>query len=357
MAGPPGGGPAPAGQGSPGRPGRVALLLPGQGAQYPRMAAGLYDVEPVFTAAMDEVFAALGPSGRALRSHWLAEESPRSLDAAERAQPLLFAVDHALGRLVLDWGAEPVALLGHSVGEMAAAALAGVFSAADAAHLVVDRVRRVAAAPAGGMLAVAASVAQVEPYLGPDVSVGAVNAPRHTVLAGPRRALGEAAERLEAAGLTSRPVASDTAFHSPVLGPCLEGARDVVAAVPRRAPRITVYSGRTAAPLRADEAADPGFWAAQPMTPVLFWPALDALLDAPGGAGAEPLVLVEAGPGRTLSSIARRHPAVRRGGGCVVPLLPGRPGGAAADRAALAEAVDALRAAGALAGRRAPVLP
>ncbi|MBD0842314.1 acyltransferase domain-containing protein [Streptomyces sp. TRM68416] len=349
MAGPPPDGPA-----------RVALLLPGQGAQYPRMAAGLYDVEPVFTAAMDEVFDALGATGRALRRDWLAADPPRPLDDAALAQPLLFAVGHALGRLVLDRGAEPVALLGHSVGEMAAAALAGVFSGADAARLVVDRVRRVAGAPAGGMLAVAASVAQVEPYLGPDVTVGAVNAPRHTVLAGPRAALDAVAEQLDAAGLTSRPVASGTAFHSPVLGPCLEGSRDAVAAVPRRAPLRTVYSGRTAAPLRADEAADPGFWAAQPMAPVLFWPALDALLnallDAPDGAGAGPLVLVEAGPGRTLSSIARRHPLVRRGGAVVVPLLPGRPGSADADREALAEAVAALRAAGVGEGRTAPVL-
>lgn len=319
---------------------RVALLLPGQGAQYRRMAAGLYESEPVFAEAMDEVFAALGPAGRGLRADWLAERPRRSWDDAALAQPLLFAVDQALGRLVLSWGVQPAALLGHSVGEMAAAALAGVFSVRDAARLVLDRTARVARAPAGGMLAVAASAAQVEPFLGPDVAVGAVNAPRHTVLAGPRRALDEAAARLDAAGLTGRPVASDTAFHSPVLAPFLEGARAEVAAVPRRPPGITVYSGRTAAPLRPAQAVDPGFWAGQPMAPVLFWPALDALLSN------GPYVLVEAGPGRTLSGIARRHPAVRHGGSTVVPLLPGRPGDAAADRASLGAAAEALRAAG-----------
>ncbi|WP_285498839.1 acyltransferase domain-containing protein [Actinokineospora sp. NBRC 105648] len=319
---------------------RVALLLPGQGSQYRRMAAGLYDSEPVFTAAMDEVFTALGKAGRELRADWLDVRPHRSLDDAVRSQPLLFAVDHALGRLVLDQGVEPAALLGHSVGEMAAAALAGVFSAGDAAGLVLDRVRRLASAPAGGMLAVAASAAQVEPFLGAGVVVGAVNAPRHTVLAGPRPALDAVAGRLTAAGFASRPVASDTAFHSPVLAPWLAGAPAQVASVARTPPSRTIYSGRTAAPLSADQAVDPGFWAAHPVTPVLFWPALDALLSTGD------YLLVETGPGRTLTGIARRHPTVRRGASAVLPLLSGGPVAEEADRASWHAAVAELRASG-----------
>ncbi|MCX5199464.1 acyltransferase domain-containing protein [Streptomyces sp. NBC_00249] len=316
----------------------MALLLPGQGAQYPRMAAGLYTCEPVFTAAMDEVFHAFGPAGPGLRGRWLDGAGP--LDDAALAQPLLFAVDYALGRLVSSWGAGPAALLGHSVGEMAAAALAGVFSVRDAALLVLDRVSRVGAAPPGGMLAVAASVAQVEPYLGRDVVVGAVNAPRHVVLAGPRGPLGEVADRLAAAGLNSLPVPSDTAFHSPVLGPALAGAGAVVARTVRRPPAVTVYSGSTAAVLRPEEALDTGFWARQPMEPVLFWAALDALLSD------GPYLLVEAGPGRGLAGIARRHPAVRRGHSAVCALLPALPGDDTAERTSLRQAAEVLRAEG-----------
>ncbi|MEV0219865.1 acyltransferase domain-containing protein [Streptomyces sp. NPDC050704] len=322
------------------RPRRVALLLPGQGAQYRRMGAGLYASEPVFTGAMDEVFSAMGRAGPALRADWLAERPSVPVDSAAWAQPLLFAVDYALGRLVMSWGVRPAALLGHSVGEMAAAVLAGVFRLRDATGLVLDRVSRVATAPPGGMIAVAAAPAEVEPFLTGDVVIGAVNAPRHTVLAGPGGLLAETARKLDAQGLTSRPVPSHTAFHSPVLAPCLAGAGERVAATARRPPLITVYSGYTAAPLRSVEALDPDFWARQPMAPVLFWPALDALLSS-----GEHL-LVEAGPGRGLGGIARRHPAVRRGASSVVTLLPARPGDDEQDRLALRAAAEALRVEG-----------
>ncbi|GGN74334.1 hypothetical protein GCM10011579_053300 [Streptomyces albiflavescens] len=322
------------------RPRRVAFLLPGQGAQYRRMGAGLYPSEPVFTEAMDEVFSAMGPAGPALRADWLAERPSVPVESAAWAQPLLFAVDYALGRLVMSWGIQPAALLGHSVGEMAAAVLAGVFGLRDATGLVLDRVSRVAAAPPGGMLAVAATPAEVEPFLAGDVVIGAVNAPRHTVLAGPRELLAETARQLDAKGLSNRGVPSHTAFHSPVLASCLAGSGERVASTARRPPLITVYSGYTAAPLRSDEALDPGFWARQPMAPVLFWPALDALLSSGDH------VLVEAGPGRGLGSIARRHPAVRRGTSSVVTLLPARPGDCERDHVALRAAAEALRAEG-----------
>ncbi|MFI7394411.1 acyltransferase domain-containing protein [Streptomyces tendae] len=322
------------------RPRRVALLLPGQGAQYRRMGTGLYTSQPVFAETMDEVFAAMGAAGPALRADWLAERPSVPVESAAWAQPLLFAVDVALGRLLMSWGIEPAALLGHSVGELAAAVLAGVFGLGDATALVLDRVSRVAAAPPGGMLAVAASRAEVEPFLAGDVVIGAVNAPRHTVLAGPREPLAETARQLDANGLSSRPVPSHTAFHSPVLAPCLAGADERVAATARRPPLITVYSGYTAAPLGAAEALDPGFWARQPMAPVLFWPALDALLSSGDH------VLVEAGPGRGLGSIARRHPAVRRGASSVVTLLPSGPGDGGRDRLALRAAAEALHAEG-----------
>ncbi|MEN2423754.1 acyltransferase domain-containing protein [Streptomyces rimosus] len=321
-------------------PRSVALLLPGQGSQYRRMAAGLYAAEPVFAEAVDEVLGAMGAEGARMHADWLAERPELPVDHVLRAQPLLFAVDYALGRLVTSWGIRPVALLGHSIGEMAAATLAGVFTVRDAARVVLDRVTRLTAAPPGGMLAVAESAASLEPFLGGGVVVGAVNAPRQTVLGGPEDALRAVGETLRARGITAQRVPALSPFHSPAIAPHAKGAEAVLATVERRPPRTVVHSCYTAAPLTAQQVADPAYWAAHPVDQVRFWPALDGLL-SPGG-----LVVVEAGPGRTLSSLALRHPSVRRGDCMVVPLSPKRAGGPEDDRVALAEAMDALRGEG-----------
>lgn len=329
----------PAGAGA-GQPLPVALLLPGQGAQHVRMAAGLYGHEPAFSAAMDEFFDAAGAEGDALRRDWLAERPRTDMDHVTRSQPLLFAVGHALGRTALDRGLRPTALLGHSIGEMAAATLAGVFRLPDATGLVLDRVRRLAGAPPGGMLAVAASTAEVAPYLRGQVVVGAVNTPRQTVLAGPDEPLEAAGRALREAGFVCRRVPSLSPFHSPVLEPACRGAAERFAAVERHLPSVPVHSAYTAARLTRADIDDPGFWAGQPVAPVLFWPALEALL-----AGGDHL-LVDVGPGQGLSAVARRHPAVRRGTSAVVSLLPPRPGAPEADRAGLDAALRRLEAAG-----------
>ncbi|WP_275657196.1 acyltransferase domain-containing protein [Streptomyces sp. DvalAA-19] len=314
----------------------TVLLLPGQGSQHLGMAAGLFGAEPVFTAAMEEVFTVLGTEGDRLRGDWLAERPAVELDHVTRSQPLLFAVDHALGRLVLSWGVRPRAVLGHSIGELAGAVLAGVFTLSDAVALMRDRIRLLGDGPPGGMLAVAASPREVEPFLGGDVVIGAYNAPRQTVLAGPDPALEKTGEELLAADFTCRRVPSLSPFHSPVLAPAVAGSTELIAALPVRPPRITLHSCYTALPLRPEEAVDPGYWAAQPVAPVRFWPALDALL-ADGDA-----VLVETGPGQGLSQLARRHPAVRSGRSVVVPLLPARPGPPERDRVSVAAAREAL---------------
>ncbi|MGC5563050.1 acyltransferase domain-containing protein [Streptomyces sp. FR-108] len=329
------------------RPLPVALLLPGQGSQQPRMAAGLYGYEPVFTEAMDEFFDAAGAEGGPLREDWLAERPATELDHVTRSQPLLFAVDLALGRLVLSWGVRPAALLGHSIGELASAVLAGVFGTRDAVGLVLDRVGRLAKAPPGGMLAVAASTAEVAPYLSGDVVVGAVNAPRQTILAGPDGPLDKAGRALGEAGFVCRRVPSLSAFHSPLLEPACRGAAERFAAVRRSSPSVPVHSAYTAAPLTRADIDDPAFWARQPVAPVLFWPALEGLL-ATGDH-----LLVEVGPGQGLSQVARRHPAVRRGTSAVVSLLPARPGPPEADRSAVEAAVARIAGAGHAIGRAA----
>ncbi|WP_406861062.1 acyltransferase domain-containing protein [Streptomyces sp. HUAS MG47] len=316
----------------------VVLMLPGTGAQHPRMAAGLYGHEPVFSEAVDEVLGLLGPEGRAARADWLAHEPAVPMEADVRAAPLLFAVNYAMGRLVESWGVRPDAYLGHSMGEFTAAVLAGVFTLEDAMRLLWERVVLQRFTPAGGMLAVAAAARELDAYLGGGVVVAAVNAPRHTVLSGPDGPLEAVTRRLVADGRTFRRLATRTPYHSPALAPLVAPAEALLRTLPMRPPRVPLYSAYTGGPLTAETAVDPAFWAAQPVTPVLFWPTLDRVL------AAEDRVLVEAGPSQSLTVPARGHEAVRAGRSAVVAMLPPRALGPGEDRRSVRAARESLLA-------------
>jgi [acyl-carrier-protein] S-malonyltransferase len=320
---------------------QVVLLLPGQGSQYAQMGTGLYGHEPRFSRSMDEVFAAMGAAGIRLRADWMTTGKPLlGIDDVRRSQPLLFAIDYALGRMVLDWGVTPVTLLGHSVGELSAAVLAGIMPLAGAAQIIVARAERLAHAPVGGMLAVAAAPEAVGPFLAPGVVIGAVNGPAQTVLAGLDEPLLAAERWLRDAGFACRRARSRTPFHSPVLDDAVRDTVGDVAAVPLRVPRIPVVSGYTAEPIRPEQATSPLFWAAQPSRTVHFADALSLVL------GLGNLLLIEAGPGQGLSALALRHPEFARSGSRVVALLPDRQRSQEAERRRLADAMAALDAEG-----------
>ncbi|WP_399930800.1 acyltransferase domain-containing protein [Streptomyces kanamyceticus] len=318
----------------------VALLLPGQGAQQEGMARGLYGNEPSFTEAVDEVFELLGTEGDRIRDDWAADRPTVPLDHVSRAQPLLFTVDYALGRMLFDWGIRPAVLLGHSAGEAAAAALAGVFSLPDAVRLLAERVELIGQAPPGGMLAVAATPDEVAPHLREGVVVGAVNSPAQLLLAGPEPALSETAGAVRAAGFTCVRAKATVGFHSPSLARVCARQVPSFAAVRRNPPAIPLLSAYTATELTTAQAADPWFWAMQPAEPVLFGPALDQLLTD------GPYQLVETGPGQSLSALARRHRGVTSGGSRVLGLLTARPCGPERDRWTVLKAAEQLAAGG-----------
>ena len=314
----------------------VVLLLPGQGSQHVRMAHGLYRQVPAFTEAFDEAVELLGPLGAEARDDWLAERPAVPLDDVARAQPLIFAVDYALSRMVISWGVRPAAVLGHSVGEAVGAVLTGVVSLADAARMLAERVELIAGAPPGGMLAVAASRESMAPYLTERVVVGAVNGPQQLLLAGPDPDLEQVTARLLDDGFTCMRARATSGFHSPSLAPICRQSVDSYRGIRLSAPHTPLISGYTAAPLTAETAADPSFWAMQPAEPVLFGPALDALL-----AGGRYLLL-EAGPGQGLSALARRHPEVSSGNSADLALLGSRPRTPEDDRRNVLKAVRAL---------------
>lgn len=318
----------------------VALLLPGQGAQHRLMAAGLYGTQPEFTVVLDEIFALMGSEGAVARRDWLAESPELPIDHTGRSQRLLFAVGYALGRMVLAAGIRPSALLGHSVGEFAAATLAGVFELPDALRLLEDRVDRMAATPPGGMVAVAASVGDLEPFLRGGVVVGGINGPGQVMLAGPAAALADAAASMREEGFTVLRIRATHAFHSPVVAQAAAASLPLVERIPRRAPRIPLYSAYSGRLLDEGSLADPMFWAMQPAAPVMFGQALDSLL------ASGPYALVDTGPGQGLATLARRHRATRSGHSSVTALLPAREDTAEADRAALCAAYARLWAEG-----------
>lgn len=315
----------------------IALLLPGQGAQYPGMVRGLYDWDHAFTDTMDRFFGLLGRPGAVLRDGWLAARP--GIGETMRAQPLLFALDCALADMLRARGLRPAAVLGHSAGEYAAAVVAGVVGFDDAAGVVLERLSLMEQAPPGGMCAVAADPEQAEPLLEPaaGVVVGAVNGPRQILVCGPQGPLDAAVARLSRAGFGCRPVDARHGFHSPSVEPACRAAIDLFAGMRPVAPRILFVSGYTGAVLTASLARDPAFWAMQPSRPVLFGAALGTLL------AQCPYPLVEAGPGQSLSALARRHPAAGRSR-AVVSMSGRRPGPPEADRAAAGRALEQLAA-------------
>ena len=296
----------------------VALLLPGQGSQYQGMGTGLYGHEPVFTDAVDEVFELIGPEAAPVRADWLSDSPVLPIDEVNRAQVMLFVLDWAISRQVISWGARPAAVLGHSAGELVAATLAGVFSLPDAVTLMWERISRWAEAPTGGMLAVAARSDQIEPLLEGGVVVGIVNSPSQVIVAGPRDGLARSRGNLEAEGFTCRTVPATTGFHSPMLADVVELTVPLVEKAQIRTPDLAFWSGFTATRPTAAELADPYLWARHPVEPVLFWPALEAMLAAGDHR------LVEAGPGQVLSTVARRHKAVARGASSAHASMPAR---------------------------------
>ncbi|MEU9608368.1 acyltransferase domain-containing protein [Streptomyces sp. NPDC048057] len=298
----------------------IALLLPGQGFQHVGMAVELYRREPRFTAVADAFLPALGPWGAGVRQTWLGLVDGAPADRGVTAQPLLFLIGYGIGEALAARGVRPAVLIGHSVGELAAATLAGVFSPAAAARILAARCASLAEAPAGGMLAVAGAP---EPVLErvraeggcADVALGAHNGPAQTVLAGPEPALTAAERTLREQGLTARRVRALEPWHAPAMQRAADRFRAAVAAEVLSPPRIPIVSTRTGRPVSDGEAVRPDFWADQMALPVRFWPALCTVLD-----GAAHTV-ADAAPAGALATLARRHPSVRAGDSPVVPLL------------------------------------
>jgi acyl transferase domain-containing protein/acyl carrier protein len=307
-------------RGSAGRP-RVAWLFSGQGSQYAGMGAGLYRTEEVFRAVVDECAEILREEiGLDLRTLLMPAEGDREaaeerLRRTEFTQPALFTVEYALARLWQSYGVEPSAMIGHSIGEYAAAACAGVFDLPDALRLVAARGRLMQGVPPGSMLAVRLDQDELRGRLPDGLSIATVNGPGACVVAGPTDLVERYAARLEEDGTGHTRLRTSHAFHSPMMDPVLARFHELVAGVARRAPALPFLSNLTGTWITAEEATDPAYWTRHLRETVRFGDCVATLL-AEGD-----WTMVECGPGRQLAGLARGQ--VRQGGAAPLASLPG----------------------------------
>jgi acyl transferase domain-containing protein len=285
----------------------VLFMFPGQGAQYVDMALGLYQTEPLFRQEMDRCFDLLKPiMGCDLKEIlYPAHAGSEEINRTEVTQPVIFAVEYALARLLISWGIKPYAMIGHSIGEYTAACLAGVFSLEDALTLVALRGKLMQQMPAGGMLSVPLPEEQLTPLLqsNEELSLAAVNSPSNCVISGPQEAVDGFALQLKEKGHQSRPLHTSHAFHSKMMEPILTVFEEKVKQVSRHQPQIPYLSNVTGRWTAGEEVIDPGYWASHIRNTVRFFDGLTELLKMEGK-----VVLVEVGPGRVLSTFVRQHP-------------------------------------------------
>lgn len=285
----------------------VVFMFPGQGAQYVNMGRELYETERIFRERLDECAELLLPHlGEDLRNviypkDGVTKDAEHRLTQTVFTQPALFAVEYALAGLWLSWGVRAEAMIGHSIGEYVAACLAGVFTLEDALKLVAARGRLMQSLPAGAMMAVSLPESEVRPMLSLALSIAVVNTPSSCVVSGPIEAVEELTKRLGDRGAEGRRLTVSHAFHSAMTEPILKAFTAIVEGVALHPPQIPYMSNVTGRWVTAEQATDPRYWTTHLRQTVRFSEGVSELLSEPSR------VLLEVGPGRSLSGFVKLH--------------------------------------------------
>jgi acyl transferase domain-containing protein len=293
---------------------QTVFMFPGGGAQYVNMAAGLYERRPVFREEIDRCSDLLKPQARYDLRDWLFPAASSIAEAAEQMRrtsvglPALFVVELALARLWMSWGVEPEAMIGHSLGEYVAACLAGVFSLGDALSLVLLRSRLFERLPRGAMTSVPLSERELLSFKNDELSIAAVNAPSQCVVSGPVSAIDEMERSLAAREVDFRRLHIDVAAHSQMVEEILPEFAELLGTMDLHPPAIPFISNVSGTWITAAEATDPFYWAKHLRQTVRFADGIRDLLQDPDR------LLLEVGPGRTLSSLVKMQAGDARRG-------------------------------------------
>jgi acyl transferase domain-containing protein len=301
----------------------IVMMFPGQGSQHLKMANEFYQSKPVFREAMDACARALHPHLGIDLWELIYEGAADAnrLDQTQFAQPALFMISFSLGRWWQSMGVTPSLLLGHSVGEFAAAAIAGVMSLQDAARLVSLRGQLMQSLPSGAMLSVQLSSDKLSRILPDSLEIAAINGPEFCVVSGPTEAVESFARELESGkhgeDIALRRLRTSHAFHSRMMDPAIELFEQEVRKVQLSSPEIPILSTVTTQILDDATAKSPIYWSRQIREPVRFSDSVSAVLKQ----YANGCVLLEVGPNQALSTLVRQQPldASRH---FVIPSLP-----------------------------------
>ncbi len=322
----------------------LTFMFPGGGSQHLGMGADLYRQEPTFAAQVDRGLALLEEQHQLDLADLLlgTERSPElddRLASMTHQLPLIFIVEYALAQLLISWGLEPGALIGHSLGENTAACVSGTISFEDCLGLVVLRGRLMDTVQ-GGAVAVPLcpdDVAEAIERL--DLDLAVVNAPDVVVVSGPRATLDVFEQELRDSGVEPLPVQVTTPVHSRLLDPVLEQFGDYLRGIDLNPPTIPWVSNTTGEWITDEQATDPEYWVRHLRSTVRFADDVETL------AAAGPRVLLEVGPGKTLSSLVRSHPVAVRSNQVPVPAMR-HPDEEVDDNAVLLTAIGRIWAAG-----------
>ncbi len=285
----------------------VAFMFPGQGSQYINMGLRLYQGEEVFREAVNRCATALAPHlGCDLRDFLFpdpadAETATQSLNNTFYTQPAIFTISYSLALLFINWGIEPTAFIGHSIGEFVAATLSGVMELDEALRLVATRGRLMQGLPPGAMLSVRLPLEKVVGRLPEGADLAAVNGPQLCVVAGPTDTLQRLSDQLSGEGIMCRMLHTSHAFHSSMMDPVVEPFLRIAESVRLSSPRIPFVSTVTGDWIKPSEVTDPSYWARHLRSPVQFSKAVQVLLQD------SQQVLVECGPRRTCVALAHQH--------------------------------------------------
>ncbi len=283
----------------------LIFMFAGQGSHYLNMGRQLYQEIHSFREELDHCFELVKKIAQIdLKSILFpkkdAIEAEKKLQRTEFVQPIVFSFEYALARLLHSWGLQPTALIGYSLGELAAATLAGVFTLEDALRLVIVRGKLMQQVLPGAMLSVPLSQEELEPLLGDDLSLAIINGPS-CVVAGESEVIDQFAEKMREKRLICTRLALSHAGHSHLMEPIIDEFRHLMEMIKLTPPRIPMISNITGSWLTTEQAVDPEYWVQQLRKPVRFAEGIEKLI------GEKSNLFIEIGPGRDLSVLLRRY--------------------------------------------------